>query len=176
MATIKLFAGNFAPVGYLPCDGRLLSISQNSALFSLLGTMYGGDGMSTFALPNLNGRVPVGAGQSSTGKSVQLGEAAGKPQVTLSVSNLPSFTSPIKVVNGNANSAAPSASTSLAIPVVPNGREFTTVSGFSNANPDTLISGQSVSFQGQNVPIDSMPPYLGLYYIICVQGIYPSRP
>lgn len=176
MATIKLFAGNFAPQGYLPCDGRLLPISQYSALYSLLGNVYGGDGRQSFALPNLNGRVPVGIGQSSTGKTVQLGEAAGKPQITLSTSNLPSFTSPIKVANSNGNTATPSASTSIAIPIVPNGRESVTASGFSNANPDTLINGQSVSFQGQNAPIDSMPPYLGLYYIICVQGIFPSRP
>jgi microcystin-dependent protein len=175
MGVIKAFSGNFAPVNFMFCNGALLSISQNSALFSILGTTYGGDGVNTFALPNLNGRYPLGAG-TNAGRSYQLGEQSGVPQTTLMSMNLPSFASQLKVANANANSAIPSSSTSLAITGTQSGRDFTAVPSYVNANPDTVINTQSVVFMGQNQPINNMPPYLGINYIICVQGIYPSRP
>uniref|UniRef100_UPI0028AD703C phage tail protein n=1 Tax=Chryseobacterium taichungense TaxID=295069 RepID=UPI0028AD703C len=115
LGTIKLFAGNFAPKGYMLCNGALLSISQNTALFSLLGNTYGGDGRTTFALPNLNGRAPFGAGTSNTGKNIALGEAAGNPQTTLLSQNLPSFNSQLRIANTNASSITPSAASSIAI-------------------------------------------------------------
>ncbi|KFF11545.1 tail protein [Chryseobacterium soli] len=176
MGTIKLFAGNFAPRGFLLCNGALLSIANNTALFSILGTIYGGDGQTTFALPNLNGRYPIGSGNSSTGKSYELGEMSGSAQTTLLNSNLPSFTSQVKVANVNANSTTPSANSSLAITGIPNGREFSPIPSYVDGDPDTVINPRSVSFIGQNLPINNMPPYLGLNYIICVEGIYPSRP
>jgi len=176
LATIKLFAGNFAPRGFMYCNGQLLSINSNTALFSLLGTTYGGDGQTTFALPNLNGRYPIGAGNSNTGKSYALGEMAGTTQTTIMSQNLPSFVSQLKVANSNSNSSTPSASSSIAITGIPNGREFTAVPNFVDGDPDTVINPKSVSFSGQNLPIDNMPPYLGLNYIICVEGIYPQRP
>lgn len=176
LATIKLFAGNFAPRGFLYCNGQLLSISSNTALFSLLGTTYGGDGQTTFALPNLNGRYPIGAGSSNTGKSYELGEMAGSTQTTLMSQNLPSFVSQLNVANSNANSSTPSGNSSIAITGTPNGREFTPVPSYVDGDPNTMINIKSVSFTGQNLPIDNMPPYLGLNYIICVEGIYPSRP
>lgn len=176
MGTIKLFAGNFAPRGFLLCNGALLSIANNTALFSILGTTYGGDGQTTFALPNLNGRYPIGSGSSNTGKSYELGEMSGSAQTTLLSSNLPSFASQVKVANANSNSITPSASSSLAITGVPNGREFSPIPSYVDGDPDTVINAKSVSFIGQNLPINNMPPYLGLNYIICVEGIYPSRP
>ncbi len=175
MATIKLFAGNFAPRGFMFCNGAILPIAQNSALFSLLGTTYGGDGITTFALPNLNGRTPVGAANSNTAKPVQLGELGGKSQTTLLSSNLPSFYSSLNVSNTNASSATPSANSSLAISGTIDGRDFKAVPSFVNGDPNTPLNLKSVSYQGQNLPIDNMPPYLGLNYIICVEGIYPSR-
>jgi microcystin-dependent protein len=175
MGVIKLFAGNFAPKNFMYCNGALLSIAQNSALFSILGTTYGGDGISTFALPNLNGRYPIGAGNASTG-SYTLGEMAGSTETTLLTTNLPSISSQLKVANANANSAAPSSSASIAITGNTVGRDFTAVPSYVNGDPDTVINPKSVFFQGQNLPVNNMPPYLGLNYIICVAGIFPSRP
>lgn len=171
-----MFTGNFAPRGYMFCNGALLSISNNSALYSILGNTYGGDGRTTFALPNLNGRMPIGAGSSSTGQQYSLGETAGTTQNTILSQNLPSFVSQLKVANVNASSATPSSSSSIAITGIPNGREFSPLPSFVDGDPDTAINAKSVSFAGQNLPVDNMPPYLGMNYIICVQGLYPSRP
>ncbi|KFF11544.1 tail protein [Chryseobacterium soli] len=176
IGVIKLFAGNFAPKGYLMCDGSLLPIQSNSALFSILGTTYGGDGVRNFALPNLQGRYPIGAGNVNANEYYPLGTQAGTTQTTLTQQNLPSFISQIKVANVNANSIAPSSTSSIAITGTPNGREFNPVPSFVDGDPDTIINAKSVSFIGQNLPINNMPPYLGLNYIICISGIYPSRP
>ncbi|MDN4013811.1 tail fiber protein [Chryseobacterium gambrini] len=175
IGTIKLFAGNFAPRGYMLCNGAILNISQNQALFSILGSVYGGDGKTTFALPNLNGRMPVGAGTSNTGKSVVLGEASGTVTNTLLSSNLPSIVSQLRVSKSNATTSTPSSSASIAVSGTQAGRDFTAVPSFINAAPDTPINSASVTFAGQNLPVNNMPPYLGLNYIICVNGIYPSR-
>lgn len=173
---IKMFAGNFAPKGFMLCNGALLSIAQNQALFAILGTTYGGDGVTSFALPNLNGRIPLGAGSSNTGQKYNLGEAAGTTQNTILSQNLPSFVSQLKVARVNASSATPSASSSLAITGIPNGREFSPLPSYTDGDPDTVINAKSVSFAGQNLPVNNMPPYLAMNYIICVQGIFPSRP
>ena len=173
---VKLFAGNFAPRGWMFCDGSLLSISRNSALFSILGTTYGGDGITTFALPNLKGRMALGAGTVDSRQSYTLGEAAGTSQNTILSSNMPSLAGfQLKVKNQNGNSATPSATSSIAISGIPNGREFTTVASFVDDTPDTAINPASITYIGQNIPVNNMPPYLGLNYIICVEGIYPSR-
>ncbi len=177
MGVIKSFAGTFAPRGYMLCNGALLSINQNQALFSILGTTYGGDGQTTFALPNLNGRAPFGTGNSTAGRSFALGESAGLPQVSILSLNLPSFTSQLKVSNTNATSTTPSATSSIAITGNQEGRDFTAVPNFTDAAaPDTVINPQSVLFISQNIPVNNMSPYLGMNYIICVEGIYPSKP
>jgi microcystin-dependent protein len=175
MGIVKLFAGNFAPRNWMFCDGRLLSISNNSALFSLLGTTYGGDGVSTFALPNLIGRMALGAGNAS-GKSYPLGIISGSDTTTLLQQNMPSMGGfQLKVANKNATSSTPTSSSSIAITGTQVGRDFTAVPSYVNDAPDTVISPLSVSFMGQNQPVNNMPPFLGLNYIICVAGIYPSR-
>ncbi|WP_449388496.1 phage tail protein [Chryseobacterium lineare] len=176
MGVIKVFSGNFAPRGYMLCDGSLLSIAEYTALYSILGTTYGGDGRTTFGLPNLNGRIPIGTGTSTTGLSYELGEEDGSPTNTLLASNLPSFASQLKVSSSNATTAVPSITTSLAVSGTQAGRDFITVPSFIDAAPDTMIYPQSVVFIGQNMPVNNMPPYLGINYIICVEGIYPSRP
>ncbi|MFC3160622.1 Microcystin-dependent protein [Chryseobacterium arachidis] len=175
IGVIKSFAGNFAPRGFMLCNGALLSIAQNQALFSILGTTYGGDGITTFALPNLNGRAPIGTGNSTTGQSYVLGEVGGTPQTTLLSMNLPSFASQLKISNTNATSVTPNANSSIAITGQPNGRQFDAIPSFADTNPTMPINPMSVTFTGQNVPISTMPPYLGINYIICVEGIYPSR-
>ncbi|UZT96905.1 tail fiber protein [Chryseobacterium fluminis] len=176
MGVIKVFAGNFAPRGYLFCNGALLSIAQNEALFSILGTTYGGDGISTFALPNLNGRAPIGTGNSTTGQFYDLGEMGGAPQTTLLSMNLPSFASQLKISNTNATSVTPSATSSIAITGQPNGRQFDAIPSFADGDPNLPINMLSVTFMGQNIPVNTMPPYVGVNYIICSEGIYPSRP
>jgi microcystin-dependent protein len=178
MGVIKTFAGNFAPRGYMLCNGALLSIAQYSALFTILGTTYGGDGVTTFALPNLNGRYPLGTGTNGQ-QTYVLGEQAGTPQTTLLSMNLPSFASQLNVSKSNATSSSPSSTSSIAVPGTTVGRDFTPIPSFvDNADPSTVtpINPQSVIFMGQNLPINNMPPYLGMNYIICVEGIYPSRP
>lgn len=175
IGVIKLFAGNFPPRGFLYCNGAILSIAQNQALFSILGTTYGGDGITTFALPNLNGRAPIGQGSSNTGKSYQLGEMSGTPENTLLASNLPSFASSMRVSKANANSTSPSTTTSIAVTGTPNGRDFDAVPSYVDGDPDTVINPKSVMFIGQNIPVNNMSPYLAMNYIICVEGIYPSR-
>lgn len=174
---VKLFAGNFAPRGWMFCDGSLLSIAQNSALFSILGTTYGGDGRTTFALPNLKGRIALGAGNVSSNENYPLGVAAGTTQTSILASNLPSIGAgfQLKIKNQNANSVTPTAASSLAITGIPNGRNFQAVPSFIDTDPDTIINTKSISFTGQNIPINNMPPYLGLNYIICVEGVYPPR-
>lgn len=175
---VKLFAGNFAPRGWMFCDGSLLSISSNTALFSILGTTYGGDGVSTFALPNLKGRMALGAGNANTGKNYPLGMMAGNDQTTILSQNLPNIVNgfQLKVANKNANSATPTNTSSIAITGTTSGRDFTAIPSFvDGSDPDTTINAKSLSFTSQNIPIDNMPPYLGLNYIICVAGIYPPR-
>lgn len=175
IGVVKVFAGNFAPRGFMFCNGALLSIAQNTALFAILGTTYGGDGITTFALPNLNGRYPLGAGTNGS-QNYLLGEQAGTPQNTLLSINLPSFSSQLKVSSSNATSSTPSPSSSIAVTGTTTGRDFTAVPSFVDAAPDMPINPQSVMFMGQNIPVNNMPPYLGINYIICVEGIFPSRP
>lgn len=174
---VKLFAGNFAPRGWMYCDGSLLSIAQNSALFSILGTTYGGDGITTFALPNLKGRMALGAGNVNANQFYPLGSISGTTQTTILASNLPSIGAgfQLKIKKQNANSVTPSATSSFAIAGIPNGREFNPVPTFIDDAPDTVINPASITFTGQNIPVNNMPPYLGLNYIICVEGIYPPR-
>ncbi|MEG0928404.1 phage tail protein [Chryseobacterium sp.] len=174
---IKLFAGNFAPRGWMFCDGRLLSIANYSAVFSILGTTYGGDGRTTFALPNLKGKMALGAGAVSSNENYPLGVVAGTTQTTILTSNLPSIGAgfQLKVANQNSNSVTPTALSSIGITGTPNGRVFTPVPSFIDADPDMTINGKSITFTGQNLPMNNMPPYLGLNYIICVEGIYPPR-
>ncbi|KMQ63454.1 tail protein [Chryseobacterium sp. BLS98] len=177
MGIVKLFAGNFAPRGWMFCDGSILSISQNSALFSLLGTTYGGDGITTFALPNLIGRMALGAGNMTSSKYYPLGIVSGTEQNTLLQQNMPSMGGgfQLKVANANATSSTPTANTSIAITGNQVGRDFTAVPSFVETDPDTAINVKSISYTGQGIPVNNMPPFLGLNYIICVEGIYPPR-
>ena len=164
---VKMFAGNFAPRGWALCNGQLLQISQNSALFSILGTTYGGDGRTTFALPDLRGRVPVHAGSGTGLIRKQLGQQGGAENVNISVRNLPSHTHAIKAVaevgdeglpNGNLLASNSSAN-----------RSYSTLS--SNAT----MNKSMVENTGGNLPVNNMQPYLTINYIICLEGIYPSR-
>ena len=184
---VKIFAGLFAPVGYLNCDGSLLPINQYQALFSILGTTYGGNGTSNFALPDLRARMPIGI--TGTGPAPQppvtvvQGEMGGLSSVTLTLNNLPSHThiATLNVNSGNSTVSTPVAGNSIATPGTESGGHggtFTGTLGFNTTAPNTAMATGSVvnAATGSNIPVNTQSPYLGIRYIICVNGIYPSRP
>ncbi|MCB0457738.1 MAG: tail fiber protein [Flavobacteriaceae bacterium] len=166
---------NFAPQGWALCQGQLLSISQNTALFSLLGTTYGGNGQTTFALPDLRGRAPIGWGSGPGLQNINLGEKSGSNTTTLNVTNLPSHNHSLSVSNANASQTAATAGASIATPGTLSGRTFTATNGFTTATPNTILNAASISPVGSNVPFNNMQPYIGMNWIIALFGIFPSR-
>ncbi len=164
---IRMFAGNFAPVGWAFCDGQLLAVSQNDALFSLLGTIYGGDGETTFALPDLRGRLPIHAGAGAgPGLSPRaLGSRAGQQSETLTVNQLPSHTHALQASTGLADSPSPGArvlATSTSIDV------------YIDEAPGTPLNAQAVTSVGGSQSHSNLMPYLCVNFIIALFGIYPS--
>jgi microcystin-dependent protein len=169
IGSVLLFAGNFAPKGWAICDGRLLSISQNSALFSILGVMYGGDGRTTFALPDLRGAAALGAGQMPGGQTYVQGERVGSETVTLLAGNLPAHSHGVKVPVTEASATND----------VPGGRILAAQNSSFYAALNTAdgnYGGVVMSPVGQNAPVDIRKPFVVLNYIIALQGIYPPRP
>jgi microcystin-dependent protein len=170
VAEIRIFAGNFAPKGWASCDGQLLPISQNTALFSLLGTYYGGDGKSTFALPNLAGNVPMMWGQGSGLSLHDLGEMSGSQTVTLLESEMPAHQHFARVSTQQGDVQQPTTTTSIArpfgaTPFVPG----------SPAPPLVNMAFQSLAPAGSSFPHNNMMPTLTLYFIIALQGVFPPR-
>ncbi len=168
IGSVLLFAGNFPPRNWAFCNGQLMSIAQNSALFSILGTTYGGDGVTTFALPDLRGAVAVSAGQMPGGSNYGLGQLVGNETLTLTVANLPAHTHPVQVP---VTEATPTND-------VPGGRILAAQNNnfFAAANTgDSQYGGVTCSPTGHNQPIDVRSPYLVLNYIIALYGIYPSH-
>lgn len=161
LGSIILFAGNFAPRGYALCQGQTFSIAQNSALFAILGTTYGGNGTSTFQLPDLRGRVPIGTGQAPGLSSQVLGQSGGTETVTLTANQLPTHTHPLSATNAAADSTNPIG----AIPAKGGSYSKGTPSGAAASSGPT----------GGNQAHSNMQPTLALNYIICVQGLFPSR-
>ncbi|MGX7668969.1 phage tail protein [Flavobacterium pedocola] len=174
---IKILGFNFAPVGYMLCQGQLLSIAQNTALFSLLGTYYGGDGQTTFALPNLQGRVPIGQGQGAGLPAHSIGELGGSDHTTLTLQNLPPHNHPatgitvnIPVSTGGGDASSPEnaflsdAGTDVFSSVATAGKYY---------GPSTLTGNTGIT--GSGMPISLMNPYLVMNYSIAVEGIFPSR-
>ncbi len=179
VAEIRLFACNFPPKGWALCAGQLMPISQNTALFSLLGTTYGGDGKSTFALPNLEGMVPIQQGQGP-GLSVRdLGETGGETAVTLLVTEIPSHG---HTMNATATPGTATASNGGQLAFASAGASKTsagTVANFYSSNPNkatTALSPLAIGIKGQGLPHNNMMPYLGLNYCIALQGVFPPRP
>lgn len=166
---IRLFAGTFAPLGWSFCDGQLLPISENETLFQLIGTTYGGDGQSTFALPDMRGRVPVHQG-TQAGRTLKLGEAGGAEAVTLTVQQIPNHAHTIGASTARGSGA------------------FTNFTGFPAAtvNAGSAIYGRSdngvqamaanaIATAGSSQPHDNMAPFLGVNFIISLFGISPSQ-
>ena len=163
---IRIFAGNFAPRSWAFCDGQLLAVSQNDALFSLLGTIYGGDGRTTFGLPDLRGRVPVHQGQGPGLESYRIGAKGGRETVTLNVNDLPAHTH-LPVGQSSAGSSP-----------IPEGKVWAAspdVSPFSDQPPGATMHPEAVGDTGGGQSHHNIPPFLGVYFIICLFGIYPSR-
>lgn len=164
---IRLFAGTYAPTGWATCEGQLLAVDQNDALFSLLGTAYGGDGRTTFGLPDLRGRVPVHAGQGPGLSPRSVGQQGGREQVTLTSANLPSHTH------------APAATDATTVTTDPAGR----VLGHPTTNtyrspfgaPAVAMAAAGIEPAGNDVAHANIGPSLVLNFIIALYGIYPSR-
>jgi microcystin-dependent protein len=165
---IRIVGFNFPPVGWAYCNGQLMPLSQNTALFSLLGTFYGGDGKSTFALPDLQGNAPISQGQGPGLSDRFLGEQSGNAQVTLLTSEIPMHNHPVGVLSDPGDLKSPPLRT-LA--------RSTGGSAYSPAAAGTLISmnPQSVGPAGSSLPHNNMQPYLTLNFVIALQGIFPAR-
>ncbi|HEY6804029.1 MAG TPA: tail fiber protein [Pyrinomonadaceae bacterium] len=169
VAEIRIFAGNFAPTGWATCDGQLLPISQNTALFSLLGTMYGGDGKSTFALPNLQGSAPMMWGQGPGLSLRDEGENGGEQFVSLIQSEMPAHTHQAigNAAPGGANSPANATWASMSV-LRQSVNLYTTT---ANAQ----MSPFAFAIAGGGLPHNNMHPYLTLTFIIALQGVFPPR-
>jgi microcystin-dependent protein len=160
---IRMFAGNFAPAGWMFCEGQLLPISENETLFQLIGTTYGGDGESTFALPDLRGRIPIHQGDGFI-----LAETGGAEEITLTVNQIPAHSHP-GLATTNAGSAT-SPSTNLVLATAP----LATQTPYGSDSPQTNLSPQAVSSVGGSQPHTNFQPYLCVDFIISLFGIFPS--
>ena len=164
---IRIFPFNFPPTGWAFCSGQLLPISQNTALFALLGTFYGGDGKSTFALPDFDGSVPLSQGQSSTGSIFDIGQQGGETAVTLLLTEIPVHTHVLRANDNDGNSELPTQ---------------TTPARYSQAyQTNTSANIVQMAFQalppaGGSLPHNNMMQYLTLNFCIAMQGVFPQRP
>jgi len=171
VAEIRMFGFNFAPRGWAFCAGQLLPISQNTALFSLLGTQYGGDGKSTFGLPDLQGNSPMNQGQGSGLSPRFIGETAGEQNVTLIQSEMPSHTHTVNCFNGGGDVLPPTSAVWGEAKVGKGGVNLYLTNPGSTANMNPLGFGLT----GGSLPHNNMPPYLTLNFCIALQGVFPAR-
>lgn len=167
-----MFGGNFAPRGWALCDGQLMPISGNEALFALIGTTYGGDGITTFGLPDLRGRVPLHQGQGPGLANYTIGQKAGTEAVTLISTQLP--------VHNHASTIGSGASSQPATATDPAGRAFAVPTDGSNAYANSADgsmggSGSSLPINGGSQPHDNVQPFLCVNFCICLEGVFPSR-
>ncbi|WP_343693961.1 tail fiber protein [Chitinophaga sp.] len=185
LGEIRLFSGNYAPVGWAVCNGALLSIAENDALFALIGTTYGGDGITTFALPDLRQRIGYNQGTLLGGSSYVMGQQAGTAQVTLLTTQIPSHTHSLQASTDDANTGAPAGNflantngtTSTPPPPTPypDVKLYTTLPLPSGPTaPNVTLDPATLSIVGDTQPHDNMMPYVTLTYIIAMQGIFPS--
>jgi microcystin-dependent protein len=166
VAEIRIFPFNFAPRGWAWCDGQLLPLSQNTALFSLLGTTYGGNGKSNFALPDLQGRAPMHPGQGPGLSLHDLGETGGSETVTLLESEIPSHSHTLRGSLDDADLAIPTAARTLA----------RSSANLYNVNtPTEMMASEALAPAGGDQPHNNMQPYLTFYFCIALQGVFPPR-
>jgi microcystin-dependent protein len=171
LAEIRIFGGNFAPTGWALCNGQLMSISQNTALFSLLGTTYGGDGRVSFGLPDLQGAAPMQQGQGPGLSLRSLGEQAGEPAVTLLQSEMAMHNHRAMAFDGGGDGNSPSNTVWGQAAI---GRQATNL--YSPTAPNVMMGTSTTQIVGGSQPHNNMQPYLALTFIIALQGIFPQRP
>jgi microcystin-dependent protein len=164
---IRIFGGNFAPVSYLKCAGQLLAISQYDTLFTILGTMYGGDGVQTFQLPDLQGRVPMGTGQAPGLTNRVVGQVLGEENHQLTSAEMPQHTHTLNAVASGGNQPGPGGGL-LAASDQRN-------SQYSNSTTNTTMGPSAISFAGSNAAHNNVQPSLAVNFIIALFGVYPSR-
>jgi microcystin-dependent protein len=165
LSEIRIFAFNFPPRGWATCSGQILPIQQNAALFSLLGTTYGGNGVTTFALPNLQSRVPMHFGQGPGLSNRTLGEASGEENHTLTINEMPAHVHTLQGTTTGATTGTPAASVALATPSASKPYR-------SGATPTAWLSS---GIAGSGLPHANIQPYLTVNFAIALQGIFPSR-
>lgn len=167
VAEIRIFPFNFAPKGWAWCDGQILPLSQNTALFSLLGTTYGGDGKSNFALPNMQGNAPIHAGQGSGLSLYDLGQMGGTETVTLLQSEIPAHSHNIMASTAPADTNPPSPTVVIA--------QSTGTNAYSSNASNAFMSFNTLTPQGGGQPHNNLMPYLTFYFCIALQGVFPPR-
>ena len=165
---IRMVGFNFPPRGWAMCEGQLIPLQQNTALFSLLGTTYGGNGTTNFALPDLRGRAPIQVGQGPGLSYVALGQMSGQETVTLTQQNIPSHSHLINATTLDGTSGSPTGNIPANTKLLD--KEYSNVAPNTTMNPTMVLPST-----GQSLPVNNMQPYTGVYYIICTQGIYPPR-
>lgn len=170
LAEIRMFAGNFAPRGWAFCAGQIISIAQNTAVFALLGTTYGGNGQTTFGLPDLRSRASVGTGAGPGLPSINLGEQAGSNTITLTTGNLPVHSHAL-TINNNTTGMVDNAAGNYLNSKTASG-ETVVATGLSSS---ATLNTASVGNTGNNQSFSTMQPYRGMNFIICLEGIFPSR-
>jgi microcystin-dependent protein len=175
LAEIRMFGGNFAPRAWMLCQGQLLSIAQWTAVFALVGTTYGGDGQTTFGVPDFRGRMALGTGQGPGQPNIDLGEMAGVMSTTLLTTNLPMHNHTLSgAVTPQANAGTDGQTDD------PTNRRLMGSSNFTGATADLVnmanpVSTLTVGNAGSSQPFNNQSPYLGINFIFCVEGIFPSR-
>jgi microcystin-dependent protein len=174
VAEIRIFPFNFAPKGWAFCNGQLLPLSQNTALFSLLGTTYGGDGKSNFALPNMQGSAPMAPGQGSGLTQRYLGESDGSNTVTLLMSEIPNHNHTFNCLTTDGTTAA-SSNNQLGRAFKGSLQGSVSVNMYSTNQPNTNMAPSELAVTGGNQPHNNMMPYLTLNFCIAMQGVYPPR-
>jgi microcystin-dependent protein len=174
LGQIMLCPYNFPPLGWADCAGQLMSIRQYTALFSLLGTQFGGDGISTFGLPNLQGRLTVGQGTSRSGTQYEMGEEAGDETITLLPSQMAAHSHSVNAVTADGSTNAP-ANMVLAKPFKGSGRGGDSGAIYNPTTPDTPLVATSISLNGNGQPHNNIQPFLVLRYCIALNGVFPQR-
>lgn len=172
LGEIMMFAGNFAPRGWAFCDGQLLPIAQNDALFSLLGTIYGGDGRTTFALPDLRGRAPIHAGNGPGLSNYQLGWRGGAETNTLTSAQMPPHNHALRASTTPPNQGDATNGILPSGEVLRNGQPEEL---YTSATPDTTMNSNSIAQSGGGQAFNNLSPYLTINFCIALQGVFPSR-